>query len=87
MEKQQIKYAIYFDYSTLGEWDGEKELQAVTNNPKKWLEEHNAQRVEDNCSCQRDFGFRNPEDCDCVVEESLSDFIIEELSGEIIYED
>ena len=68
MEKQQIKYAIYFDYQTLGQWNGKKE-------------------VEDNCSCQRDFGFRNPEECDCVVEESLSDFIIEELSGEIIYED
>ena len=28
MEKQQIKYAIYFDYQTLGQWDGKKELQS-----------------------------------------------------------
>jgi hypothetical protein len=83
MEKPIIKYAIYFDYKTLGQWNGKKSLEAVTNNPEKWLQEHNAQRVEDNCCCQ----IRNPEECNCVVEESLSDFIIEELSGEIIYED
>ena len=85
--KTQIKYAIYFDYKTLGQWDGEKSLEAVTNNPKKWLEEHNAQRVKDSCQCEEDFGFRNPDECDCVVEESLTDFIIEELCGETIYED
>ena len=87
MEKPIIKYAIYFDYKTLGQWNGKKSLEAITNNPKKWLQEHNAQRVEDNCCCQINFGFRNPKECDCVVEESLSDFIIEELSGEIIYKD
>ena len=47
MKKQQIKYAIYFDYSTLGQSDGEKELQVITNNPEKWLEEHNADRCEE----------------------------------------
>ena len=55
MEKQQIKYAIYFDYSTLGQWDGKKELQVITDNPKKWLEEHNAQRDEDSQESLDDF--------------------------------
>jgi len=49
------KYAIYFDYSTLGQWDGEKELQVITNNPEKWLEEHNAQRDEDSQESLDDF--------------------------------
>ncbi len=66
--KEQIKYAIYFDYKTLGQWDGKKELQAVTNNPKKWLEEHNSDRCEES-------------------QESLSDFVIEELCGEDIYDE
>ncbi len=55
MEKQHIKYAIYFDYSTLGQWDGEKVLQVITNNPEKWLEEHNAQRDEDSQESLDDF--------------------------------
>ena len=55
MEKQPIKYAIYFDYSTLGQWDGEKELQVITNNPQKWLEEHNADRCEESQESLDDF--------------------------------
>ncbi len=54
MEKL-IKYAIYFDYSILGQWDGRKELQVITNNPKKWLEDHNAQRDEDSQESLDDF--------------------------------
>ena len=42
-----MKYLIYFDYSTLGQYDGKKELQAITDNPKKWLSEHNKQRKAD----------------------------------------
>lgn len=63
--QESIKYAIYFDYSTLGQWDGEKELQVITNNPEKWLEDHNAQRDEDS-------------------QESLDDFIIENLTSKYI---
>ena len=42
-----MKYLIYFDYSTLGQHDGKKELIAITDSPKKWLSEHNKQRKAD----------------------------------------
>tara|TARA_B100000212_G_C27384017_1_gene538362 strand:+ start:894 stop:1091 length:198 start_codon:yes stop_codon:yes gene_type:complete len=42
-----MKYYIYFDYTTLGVHDGEKELVAITDNPEKWLLEHNKERVAD----------------------------------------
>ena len=57
--QELIKYAIYFDYSTLGQWDGEKELQVITNNPEKWLEDHNAQRDEDSQESLDDFIIEN----------------------------
>jgi hypothetical protein len=70
MENPITKYAIYFDYKTLGDRNGKKSLEAVTNNPEKWLQEHNESRIADG---------NEPEE--------LDDFIIEELYGEIIYED
>ena len=45
--KEQIKYAIYFDYQSIGQWDGKKELEVITNNPEKWLKEHNESRIAD----------------------------------------
>lgn len=55
MSKIKIKYAIYFDYKTLGQWDGKKELQVITNNPEKWLEEHNSDRCEESQEKLDDF--------------------------------
>ena len=55
MKKQYIKYAIFFDYQTLGQWDGKKELQVITDDPEKWLEEHNADRCEESQESLDDF--------------------------------
>ena len=45
MEEKQIKYAIYFNYQKACWETAQREFEAMTNNPEKWLEKHNESRI------------------------------------------
>tara|TARA_B100000579_G_C22791926_1_gene834999 strand:+ start:1190 stop:1402 length:213 start_codon:yes stop_codon:yes gene_type:complete len=45
MGKKQIKYAIYFNYQKACWGTAPRQFEAITNNPEKWLEEHNESRI------------------------------------------
>ena len=46
MKKQEIKYAIYFNWSKACFGTG-RDFECITNNPEKWLKEHNQKRIAD----------------------------------------
>jgi hypothetical protein len=45
------KFAIYYNYQC-----GKRNLEAITNNPKMWIEEHNKERINE--------GYENTETLD-----------------------
>jgi len=74
MKNPKIKYAIYFNWSKASFWNYPRDFECITNNPEKWLKEHNEKRIADGNEPEELWMFD--------VEEVSADFIYDECEEE-----